>query len=39
MRRCLAIPVPGRSQVNTAPHYLICDDAAQSLFELYLEED
>lgn len=34
-----AIRVPGRSQTNAAPRYLICDDVAQSLFEMYLEEE
>lgn len=34
-----AIRVPGRGQTNMAPRYLICDDMAQSLFELYLKED
>ena len=34
-----AIPLPGRSRMDVAPRYLICDEIAQSIFELYLEED
>jgi len=34
-----AIRLPGRNGIDAAPRYLICDEAAQSIFELYLEED
>jgi len=34
-----AIRVPSRGVIDSAPRYLICDDAAQSIFEIYLEED
>ncbi len=34
-----AIRLPGRNMMDAAPRYLICDEAAQSIFELYLRED
>lgn len=34
-----AVRLPSRGASNSAPRYLICDDAAQSIFEMYLEED
>lgn len=34
-----AIRLPGRNRSDVAPRYLICDKTAQSIFELYLEED
>ena len=34
-----AIRIPSRSSTDSAPRYLICDEAAQSIFEMYLEED
>lgn len=34
-----AIRLPGRNRIDVAPRYLICDETAQSIFELYLEDD
>lgn len=34
-----AIRLPGRNRSDVAPRYLICDESAQSIFELYLEEN
>lgn len=34
-----AIRLPRGSRTDAAPRYLICDETAQSIFELYLEED